>query len=43
MRPEYTWILQRIYSAPVVCMDKTGAKVDGARHWTWAFTTGKET
>jgi transposase-like protein len=43
LRPEYTRILQRIRSAPVVYVDETGAKVDGARHWTWAFTTGRET
>jgi len=43
LRPEYTRILHRIRSAGVVYVDETGAKVDGARHWTWAFTTGRET
>lgn len=43
LRPEYTRILHRIRSAPVVYVDETGAKVDGVRHWTWAFTTGRET
>ncbi len=26
----------------MVYVDETGAKVDGALHWTWAFTTGRE-
>ena len=43
LRPEYEGILHRIRSAPVVYVDETGAKVDGALHWTWAFTTGSET
>jgi len=43
LRPEYTGILRRIRAAGVVYVDETGAKVDGALHWTWAFTTGRET
>ena len=43
LRPEYTRILHRIRSAPVVYVDETGAKVEGALHWTWAFTTGGKT
>ena len=43
LRPEYERILRRIRAADVVYVDETGAKVDGARHWTWAFTTGSET
>jgi hypothetical protein len=27
----------------VVYVDETGVRVDGVRHWTWAFTTGSET
>ena len=43
LRPEYERILRRIRAADVVYVDETGAKVDGALHWTWAFTTGGET
>jgi len=43
LRPEYMRILQRIRAADVVYVDETGAKVDGALHWTWAFTTRSET
>jgi len=43
LRPEYLRILRRIRAADVVYVDETGAKVDGAMHWTWAFTTGSET
>jgi len=43
LRPEYTRVLHRIRSAPVVYVDETGAKVDGARHWTWIFTTRSDT
>jgi transposase len=43
LRPEYTRILRRIRSAPVVYMDETGARVDGRRHWIWVFTTLTDT
>jgi len=43
LRPEYERVLRRIRSAGVVYVDETGAKVDGALHWTWAFTTERET
>ena len=43
LRPEYERILRRIRAADVVYVDETGAKMDGALHWTWAFTTGSET
>jgi hypothetical protein len=43
LRPEYMRILQRIRSAEMVYVDETGARVDGVRHWTWAFTTRSET
>ena len=43
LRPEYERVLRRIRAADVVYVDETGAKVDGALHWTWAFTTGRET
>jgi len=43
LRPEYMRILQRIRSAEVVYVDETGVRVDGVRHWTWAFTTGSDT
>jgi len=43
LRPEYEGILRRIRAADVVYVDETGAKVDGVLHWTWAFTTGRET
>jgi len=43
LRPEYMRILQRVRAAEVVYVDETGARVDGVRHWTWAFTTGSET
>ena len=43
LRPEYTRVLHRIRSAPVVYVDETGAKVDGALHWTWIFTTRSDT
>jgi len=39
LRPEYTRILQRIRSAPVVYVDETGVRVDGRRYWIWVFTT----
>jgi transposase len=42
LRPEYERILRRMRAAGVVYVDETGAKVDGALHWTWAFTTGSE-
>jgi transposase len=43
LRPEYTRILQRIRSAPVVYVDETGARMDGRRHWVWVFTTQTDT
>ena len=43
LRPEYERILRRIRAADVVYADETGAKVDGALHWTWIFTTRSET
>ena len=43
LRPQYEQVLRRIRSAPVIYVDETGAKVDGALHWTWGFTTGRET
>jgi len=43
LRPEYTRILRRIRSAPVVYVDETGARVDGRRHWIWVFTTQTDT
>jgi len=43
LRPEYTRILQRIRSAPVVYVDETGARVDGRRYWVWVFTTLTDT
>ena len=43
LRPEYERVLRRIRDADVVYVDETGAKVDGALHWTWAFTTTSET
>jgi len=43
LRPEYTRILERIRSAPVVYVDETGARVDGRRHWIWVFTTLTDT
>ncbi|MFH0849777.1 MAG: IS66 family transposase, partial [Candidatus Bathyarchaeota archaeon] len=43
LRPEYTRILERIRSAPVVYVDETGARVDGRRYWIWVFTTLTDT
>jgi hypothetical protein len=43
LRPEYTRILERIRSAPVVYVDETGARVDGRRIWIWVFTTLTDT
>jgi len=43
LRPEHDRILGRIRAADVVYIDETGAKVDGMRHWIWAFTTRSET
>ena len=43
LRPEYMRVHRRIRAADVVYVDETGAKVDGALHWTWAFTTRSET
>jgi transposase len=43
LRPEYTQILERIRSAPVVYVDETGARVDGRRHWIWVFATLTDT
>lgn len=41
--PEYTRILERIRSAPVVYVDETGARVDGRRIWIWVFATLTDT
>jgi len=43
LRPEYTRILERIRSAPVVYVDETGARMDGRRHWIWVFATLTDT
>jgi len=43
LRPEHERILRRIRAADVVYIDETGARVDGGRHWIWAFTTRSET
>jgi hypothetical protein len=43
LRPEYTRILRRIRASPVMYVDETGARVDGRRHWIWAFTTETDT
>jgi len=43
LRPEYEAIRERIRRAGVVYVDETGVKVDGRRHWIWAFTTRGET
>ena len=43
LRPEYERVQERIRAADVVYVDETGVKVDGVRHWTWAFTTRSET
>lgn len=43
LSPEYGRILRRIRAADMVYADETRAKVDGALHWIWAFTTGSET
>jgi len=43
LRPEYERILKRIREADVVYTDETGLRVDGEKHWIWAFTTENET
>ncbi len=43
LRPEYLSVRDRIRASPVVYVDETGEKVDGARHWLWCFTTDVDT
>ena len=43
IRPEYGRILQRIRASGVVYVDETSFRVDGKKHWIWAFTTETDT
>ena len=36
-------ILNRVRNAPILYVDETSIKVQGERHWIWAFTTPSET
>ena len=42
VRSEYDAILSKIRSAPILYVDETSIRVQGERHWIWAFTTPTE-
>jgi transposase len=43
VRPEYNAILSKIRGAPILYVDETSIRVQGEKHWIWAFTTPSET
>jgi len=43
VQSEYEAILDRIRTAEVLYVDETSIKVQGKKHWIWAFTTPAET
>ncbi len=43
LRDEYEEIKKRIRGSPVVYVDETSIRVNGAKYWIWVFTTEKET
>ena len=43
VQSEYEAILDRIRNAPILYVDETSIKVQGKKHWIWAFTTPTET
>lgn len=43
VQPEYDAILNRVRNASILYVDETSIKVQGKKHWIWAFTTPSET
>ncbi len=43
LQPEYEQIWRNVQNSDILYVDETGMKVDGEKHWIWAFTTGRET
>jgi transposase len=43
VQSEYDAILSKIRGAPILYVDETSIRVQGKKHWIWAFTTPSET
>ncbi len=43
LQDEYTLILSRVRTAPIIYVDETSINVQGNKYWIWTFTTRNET